>query len=131
MADATAGVGDVAGVTRDYVEVELWHGLAGGWAIVEAEIEGVGHWSELRGQVLLRPVDPDKEAGLFGAGHVLEPGDWPAGNNECVAWGDWEFVLHHGEQFVHCEQASGFDFTEGWEHQRGREARSCGFHDGS
>jgi hypothetical protein len=31
--------------------------------------------------VLLGPVDPDEEAGLFGAGQVLEPGGWPAGNN--------------------------------------------------
>jgi hypothetical protein len=29
-------------VTRDYVEVELRHGLAGGGAVVEAEIEGIG-----------------------------------------------------------------------------------------
>jgi hypothetical protein len=34
VADAAAGIGDVAGVARDDVEVELGHGLAGGEAIV-------------------------------------------------------------------------------------------------
>ena len=42
MADAAAGGGDIAGVAGDDVEMELGDGLAGGWAIVEAEIEGVG-----------------------------------------------------------------------------------------
>jgi hypothetical protein len=45
--------------------VELEHGLAGGRAIVEAEVEGVWRGGEVRGQVLLRPVDPDQEAGLL------------------------------------------------------------------
>jgi len=53
VADAAAGVGDVADVARDRVEVELRHGLAGGGAVVEAEVEGVGGGGELGSQVLL------------------------------------------------------------------------------
>jgi len=41
VADAAARVGDVIGVTRNHVEVELGDGLAGGGAVVDAEIEGV------------------------------------------------------------------------------------------
>lgn len=92
MAEAAAGIGDVAGVARDDVEMELRHGLACGGAIIEAEIEGVGRGGQVRGQMLLGPVDPDEETGLFGAGQLLEPGDGPAGNNQRVAWGDGELV---------------------------------------
>ena len=61
MADAAAGVRDVAGVARDDAEVELWHGLAGRGAVVEAEVEGVGGGGEVRSQVLLGPVGaPDR-----------------------------------------------------------------------
>ena len=51
MADAAARVRDVTRVARDDVEVELEHGLAGGRAIVEAKIEGVGLGVQLGGQV--------------------------------------------------------------------------------
>jgi len=69
MADAAAGVGDVAGVARDNMKVELRHGLAGGGAIVEAKIEGVGRWRELRGQVLLGPINSTlKPTGSFRLG---------------------------------------------------------------
>jgi hypothetical protein len=51
------------------MKVELRHGLAGGGAIVEAEIEGVGRWSELRGQVLLGPINSTlKPTGSFRLG---------------------------------------------------------------
>ena len=41
VTDAAAGIGDVAGVTRDYVEMELGNGLAGGRAVVETKIESI------------------------------------------------------------------------------------------
>jgi hypothetical protein len=47
VADAAAGVGNVAGVARDDVEMELGHGLAGGGAVVEAEVEGIGRGGEV------------------------------------------------------------------------------------
>jgi len=85
VADAAARVGDVAGVAGYDVEMKLRHGLAGGGAVVEAEVEGVGRGIEVRGQVLLRPDDPDEEAGFLGIGKLLEPGDGPARDDEGVA----------------------------------------------
>jgi hypothetical protein len=41
MADAAAWIGDVAGVAGDDVEMELGDGLAGGGAVVKAEVESV------------------------------------------------------------------------------------------
>ena len=106
----------------------MGYGLAGGRTVVEAEIEGVRSGGEVRSQVLLGPVDPDKQACLFGAREVLEPGDGPAGNNECVAWGDGEFIGDDREEVVHSEEARGFDFTEGREFQPRGEFRNCGVH---
>ena len=40
--EAAATVEDVAGVARDDVEVKLGNRLAGGRAVVDAEVEGVG-----------------------------------------------------------------------------------------
>ena len=42
VADAAAWVGDVAGVARDEVDVEVEDGLAGGFADVDADVEAVG-----------------------------------------------------------------------------------------
>lgn len=98
------GVGDIACVAGDDVEMELGDGLAGSRAVVEAEVEGVGRWSELRGQVLLGPVDPDEKAGLFGGGQLLEPGDRAARDNESMAGGDGEFVGDHSKEVVEGEE---------------------------
>ena len=84
MADAAAGIRDVAGVARDDVEMELRHRLAGGGAVVEAEVEGIWGGREFCAQLLLRPIDPDKEAGFLGAGELLEPGDGAAGDDEGI-----------------------------------------------
>ncbi len=119
MADAATGIGDVAGVARDYVEVELRHCLAGGWAVVEAEVEGVGFRIQLGGQVLLGPVDPDEQAGFLGVGEFLEPSDWTAGNNQCVAWRDGELVGDNCKQVVGGQQTGWFDIAEGWEGEFG------------
>jgi hypothetical protein len=43
VTDAATGVGNIPGVTWDDVEMELQHGLAGGRAVVEAEVETVGN----------------------------------------------------------------------------------------
>ena len=105
MADAAAGVGDVAGVARDDMEVKLRHGLAGSGAVVETEVESVGRRAEVRSQVLLRPINPDQEPCLVGAGQVLETGHRPAGNDEGVAWGDWEFVGDDSEEVIEGQDA--------------------------
>ena len=63
------GVGDITCVAGDDVEMELGDGLARGRAVVEAEVEGVGRWSELRGQVLLGPINSTlKPTGSFRLG---------------------------------------------------------------
>jgi len=66
LPDAAAGIGHVAGVARDDVEMELHHGLAGGRAVIQAEVEGVGRGAEVRGEVLLRPINPGDKASLLG-----------------------------------------------------------------
>ena len=68
VTDAAAGVRNVPGVTWNDVEMELQHGLAGGGAIVEAEVEGVRRRAEVSLQVLLGPVDPDEETSFLRAG---------------------------------------------------------------
>ena len=42
VAHAAARIGDVAGVARNYVDVQVRNGLAGGGAGVDADIEAVG-----------------------------------------------------------------------------------------
>ena len=91
----------------------LGHGLAGGGAVVQAEVERVGSWRQRRSQVLLGPVDPNQQARLFGGGQLLESGDRSAGNNQRVAWGDWEVVGDDGEKVVHGEKAGEIDLAEG------------------
>jgi hypothetical protein len=81
VADAASRVWNVAGVPRDDVEVEVRHGLASGGAIVEAEVESVGCRAEVRSQVLLGPVNPDQEPGLFGASQVFAPSERVAKTN--------------------------------------------------
>ncbi len=95
------------------MEVELRHGLAGDGAIIQAEVESVGLRVQLGGQVLLGPVNPDEEAGLLRTGQLLESGDGPAGNNQRVTWGDWEFVGDNREEVVHGEKAGALDLAEG------------------
>ena len=47
VTDSAAGIWDVAGVTGNYVEMELRHRLPGSRAIVETKIEGIGCGREL------------------------------------------------------------------------------------
>ena len=80
------------------------------------------------GQVLLSPINPDQQAGLFGGCQFLEAGDRAAGDDEGMAWRDGELVCDRGEEVVYCEHAGGFDFAEGRELPRRGEFRNCGFH---
>jgi len=118
MADATAGIRDVASVAGYNVEVELRHGLARCGAIIEAEVETVGLGLEMQGQMFLSPADPNQEAGLFGAGQLLEPGRRAAGDDEGVAWGDRELVGDNGEEVIQSENPARFDFSKGRQFQR-------------
>lgn len=63
MPDAAPGIGHVAGVPWDDMEMELGAGLAGGGAVVEVETEGVRRGGDVQGQVLLCPTIPGEEAG--------------------------------------------------------------------
>jgi len=90
-------VGNVTSEARDNVEMELRHGVAGGWAVIETEVESVWSGRLKGGYVLLGPVDPDEKPGLFGASELLESGNRAADNNEGVT-GDGEFVLNHREE---------------------------------
>jgi len=62
------------------------------------------------GQVLLGPVDPDQQAGLFGGGQLLEPGDRAAGADQGAAGGYGELVRDHGEEVV--EGGLGCEYTQ-------------------
>jgi hypothetical protein len=61
----------------------------------------------VRGQVLLGPINPDQQAGLFGGGQLLEPGDGAAGDDQGMPRRDWVFVLDDGEEVVEGDQAGG------------------------
>ena len=74
MADAAAGIGDVASVARDDVEVELRHGLAGG---LFATI--IGAYSTLNATARLRWMASEAsfplafpEVGAVGSVHFLD-----------------------------------------------------------
>jgi len=117
--DATTRVRDVAGITRDHMEMELEHGLAGSGAIIEAEVEGVRRRAQIDGQELLCPVNPNEKSCLFGGGEVVEPSDWPAGDNQGVTRRDGEFVGNDREEVVEGSDPSRFDFSENGECQGG------------
>ena len=90
----------------------LGHGLAGSGAVVHAEVECIGGGDEVRRQVWLGPVDPDNQAGLFGAGQFLEPGDRSASADQGMAWRGGEFVQDDSEEVIGGDQTGGFDLTE-------------------
>jgi hypothetical protein len=81
VANAAPGVRYIARVSGNNVEVKLGNGLAGGEAVVEAEVEGVGCGVKVRRQVVLGPVYPYQKAGLFGAGQLLVAGDRTASDD--------------------------------------------------
>ena len=58
-------VGNVTSAARDNVEMELRRGVAGGWAVIESEVENVWSGRLEGGYVLLGPVDPDEKPGSF------------------------------------------------------------------
>jgi hypothetical protein len=130
MADAAAGVRDVTGVAWDDVEVELRNGLAGGEAVVQAEVEGVGLRVQLGSEVLLDPVDPDEQSGFFRGSQLLKASRGPTSNDQCVAGRDGELVGDDGKQFIGRKEASGFDFTKSGKLQRRSQLLSGGFHAG-
>jgi hypothetical protein len=45
--------------------MELRRGVAGGWAVIESEVENVWSGRLEGGYVLLGPVDPDEKPGSF------------------------------------------------------------------
>ncbi len=61
----------------------------------------------------LSPVDPNQEPGLLPNREVLEAGDRPAGDDEGVAWGDWELIGDDGKQIIEGLEAHRFDFAKG------------------
>lgn len=71
-ADTAAWVGDIAVVTRDDVDVELSDRLAGGGAVVQADVEAVRCWGEGGSEVPDAPVDPGHQAGPFVGGQFAE-----------------------------------------------------------
>jgi len=100
---------------------QLFQALAGGRAVVEAKVEAVRRRGQMRGQVLLGPINPGQQAGLLGARQILKSGHGAARDDERVARGDGETVGDHCEQVVHGEQPARLDFSK----HRERKRRVC------
>ena len=95
-AHATGGVGDVAGVPGDEVDVEVRYGLAGSLVFVDADVVSVG--VVLVVEVLAHAVEEGEEGKALLGGGVGDGGDVPAGDDEgvagvVVAEGEGEVVL--------------------------------------
>jgi hypothetical protein len=97
--------------------MQLEHGLAGGWAIIQAQVESVRRRAQFLVQVRFRPIDPNKEASLLGRGEFVEPGNRAPGDNQGVPWRNWEFIAYDCEEGVQAQQPVWFNFPESWEHQ--------------
>jgi len=70
MTHATAGVGHVAGAARNHMNVEMVDGLAGRYALVEADVEPIRRLALV--QQGLGLLDGADQGGLF-AGVQLGP----------------------------------------------------------
>ena len=98
MSHAASRVGDVAGVARDQVDVEVEDGLARGFADVDADVEAVG--AVAAGDQLSASVDAVGQGrSLLGGG--VEPGrDVPSRDEEQVAFAHREGVPEGPRQAV-------------------------------
>ena len=56
--DATPRISHIAGIAWDDMKMKLWHRLAGGFAVVHAQIESLRLRCQSGEQLLLRPVHP-------------------------------------------------------------------------
>lgn len=112
MADATSGIGDVAGVAWDYVEMQLGDGLAGGWAIVKAEIKSVGLSFENGLQMLHPPIHPVEQSKLFFLRKLVKAGNEAFDDDEGMTWGNGIFVASDEEQLVLSKYALRFNGAE-------------------
>ncbi len=92
MANAAPGIGDVAGIPRDDMDMDMGDGLAGGGAGIEPDVVAVGFGGEGGVEVVFDGVDEIEEGGLFGGSGVEPGGDEPARDDEGVSRGDGESV---------------------------------------
>ena len=102
----------VAGAAGNQVQVAVEHGLAGGFAVVGAEVEagdgGVGGL-EVGGEFLCQAVG----SGPFFRDEVAERGDVPAGDDQRVAGADGEAVAEGDAGAVRGEDAFEGQVAEG------------------
>ena len=111
-ADAAAGGGVVAGAARNQMEMAVEDGLAGGFAVVGAEIEaGDGRVGglELGGEFPGEAVG----GGPFVGGEVTEGSDVAAGDDEGVAGADGEAVAEGDAGAVGGHDAGGGQVAKG------------------
>ena len=78
-AHATGGIGDVAGVPGDEVDVEMWYGLASGLVLIDADVVSVG--VVLVVEVLVHAVEEGEEGEALLGGGVGDGGDVAAGDD--------------------------------------------------
>ena len=68
--------------------------------------------------MVLGPVDPGQQSGLFSSGQFLEPADRPAGDNQCMPGRDRKLVGDYGDEVIKGNQSSGLNLAERRKHQR-------------
>ena len=121
-ADAAARGGMVAGTARNQVQVAVKNGLAGGFAVVGAEVEsgnrGVGGL-EVGGKGFRQPVG----GGPFASVEIPERCDVAAGNDQGVTFADGKAVAEREAGAVLGQDAIGRQGTEGAGRVHGRESR--------
>lgn len=80
---AAAGVGDIPGIARDKVDVEVGHSLPGGSADIDAYVPAVGVVLFL--QEIAAAAEEVEEGGPFRIRRLEEGGDMPERDDEDVA----------------------------------------------
>jgi hypothetical protein len=90
-ADASPGVGHVAAIPRDHMDVEMRHCLTGSDSSVEADVVAVGTVFVV--ELVLYLVDEQEEVGPFLRCRLPPSGDGPVGDDENMTPADGIPVL--------------------------------------
>jgi hypothetical protein len=111
VADASARIGDVPGVARDDVEVQVKDGLARGRANVPADVEAVGPITPE--DLLAGNGDGGEQIPLLLGGGIPLGGDVTARDDKGVPGGHGEGIPQTHDQLTGVEDLLGARRTEG------------------
>lgn len=112
MADTTAGIGHVAMIARDDVDVDVGDCLARRCTGVEADVVAIGFWVEFQVKNVLGLFDNGHECGLFLIGCVEPCFHDPAGGDEDMAGRDREAIEDGEGQGIRAQPVANRDGEE-------------------